>query len=386
MPILPLLADPAVYRPCIQDLLADGEVVREYWLSLFERHLDTLGSLPVGERRLRDQPPWPAFARDYLSGLADLRHDPARRGRLSVLELTRYREERFIAHGIVDPFADVKHRETSLALAELPRVLAEIDAMPPPQRWELLVRNLLAGNLFDFGSPAAIDAFRRPAAGIRPRPWPIDDFDQWVPRLESLPSAKRPSQFEAAPCCQRRAEEPPALDGRRRSAPRTASYRGSATCYAQALFFVDNSGPDIVLGAIPLARELARRGTRVVLAANSRPALNDVTAAELHNVLDACRLIDAYLAALLQDDRIAVVESGCHAPLIDLADLTPQCCAAAAESDLLILEGMGRAIESNYDARFTVDTVKVALIKDQMVADLLGVQLFDPAFRFEPAL
>jgi type II pantothenate kinase len=37
----------------------------------------------------------------------------------------------------------------------------------------------------------------------------------------------------------------------------------------------------VVLGMVPLARELLHRGTNVVLTANSTPALNDITHAEL---------------------------------------------------------------------------------------------------------
>ncbi len=43
----------------------------------------------------------------------------------------------------------------------------------------------------------------------------------------------------------------------------------------------DNAGTDVVLGMVPLARELLRRGTNVVLSANSTPALNDITHPEL---------------------------------------------------------------------------------------------------------
>lgn len=35
--------------------------------------------------------------------------------------------------------------------------------------------------------------------------------------------------------------------------------------YKKALLFVDNSGADVVLGMLPLARELLRRGTEVSL-------------------------------------------------------------------------------------------------------------------------
>ncbi len=349
MPILPLIADPASYRPCIQDLLADGEAVRDYWLGVFETHVNTWAELPVGDRHLADMPQWPALKRDYLEGLAALRANPGLRGRLSVLELTIYREEQFLAHGLPDPFVAMKRRADDTALRTLPDLLRELDALPRSQRGERLAHGLFAGNLFDMGSEAAVDAFRDNGLdffamrdNVRPRPWAVDDLDAWLARVG---------------------------DG---SPP-----------YRQALFFVDNTGPDIVLGAIPLARELATDGIRVVLAANSKPALNDVTAEELREILDRCSKLDDRTAVLLRDDRIAVVESGCHSPLIDLANVSPPCCAAAEASDLLVLEGMGRAIESNYDARFTVDTLKVALIKDKMVAEVLGVKLFDPVFRFE---
>ena len=47
--------------------------------------------------------------------------------------------------------------------------------------------------------------------------------------------------------------------------------------YQKAVIFVDNSGADIVLGIIPFARYLLSKGTKVVLAANTSPSVNDIT-------------------------------------------------------------------------------------------------------------
>ena len=47
------------------------------------------------------------------------------------------------------------------------------------------------------------------------------------------------------------------------------------------------AGADVVLGMIPLARELLRMGSEVVMVANSLPAINDVTTAELRTLLDS---------------------------------------------------------------------------------------------------
>ena len=43
----------------------------------------------------------------------------------------------------------------------------------------------------------------------------------------------------------------------------------------------------MVLGMIPLARELLRMGSEVVMVANSLPAINDVTCAELRTLLES---------------------------------------------------------------------------------------------------
>ncbi|MBX3396467.1 MAG: DUF89 family protein [Phycisphaerae bacterium] len=343
MPMLPLIVDPGRYRPCIQDLLTDGDRVREYWLSLFERHIDTLAALPVNGSRLDQCPAWHAFREAYLDGINRLRAQPDARGCLTVLELTRYRDEKLAEFSFGDPFHELKLRENEIAIRQYPKVVADLDAMVPGQRHIELIRGLFAGNLFDMGSKAAVAAFARDGgvdfatarSRVRSRPWAVDDLDAWLHRIES-------------------------------------------NRYRQCLFFVDNAGPDIVLGVMPFVRELCRRGTQVVLAANSAPALNDVTAAELSVLLDRLRGIDASLI-----HGVRVVASGCMSPLIDLGQLSRACCDAAAESDLLVLEGMGRAIESNYDARFSIDTLKIALVKDSMVAEILGVELFEPVFRFE---
>jgi Damage-control phosphatase ARMT1-like domain len=75
--------------------------------------------------------------------------------------------------------------------------------------------------------------------------------------------------------------------------------------YRRVIIFVDNAGADVVLGMLPFARELLRRGCEVVLAANSLPAINDVTATELRRLMVAACDADALLAVWMdgQTDR-----------------------------------------------------------------------------------
>lgn len=53
-------------------------------------------------------------------------------------------------------------------------------------------------------------------------------------------------------------------------------------------------------------------------------------------------------------------------------------------ADLIILEGMGRAIHTNYQAKFSVDTIKLAMLKNERLAKRFNGRLYDCIFRFEP--
>lgn len=51
--------------------------------------------------------------------------------------------------------------------------------------------------------------------------------------------------------------------------------------------------------------------------------------------------------------------------------------------DLLVLEGMGRAVHTNLDARFTCETLKLAVIKNKWLAERLGGPVFSVLCRYE---
>jgi hypothetical protein len=93
-----------------------------------------------------------------------------------------------------------------------------------------VLRGVFAGNIFDLGTAASAALFESGGAGagafaatrakLVPRPYVVDDMDAAVQRLRSKQ-------------------------------------------YKCAVMFVDNSGSDIVLGMLPLARELLRAGAKV---------------------------------------------------------------------------------------------------------------------------
>lgn len=350
MATLRQLVDPAAYRRCDWDLGADP-AGRTRWCSLFRWHLDAV-AIPMIRREHPEMPPerLAEFRAEQLTCFDEIEHHPERFDPLDIITLTEVRNNVQARYGIDDPFHSFKQGENDAALALLPEVLAELDSAGPERRRELLATGLMAGNIVDFGSKATIErhhagdtAFRRTRASQPPRPWRYDDLDTWWQRWES---------------------------GR---------------AYRHAVFFIDNAGADILLGCIPLARWILRHGTRLTLAANSGPALNDITAAELEPLLARAAEFDTTLAESLGQARLGVAATGNRVPLLDLTALSAEFVARAADADLLILHGMGRGIESNFHATFNCDALRTAVLKDEGVATRVGGRLFECVFRFTPA-
>jgi len=347
--VLPQLIDPGSYRPCDWDLAQDRHG-RAYWVHLFCEHVELLLRLIREEYPASGSSRVEAFRHDYLGTMHAVGEGPERHGRVDVLRLTELRRDLLNKHGFPDPFAGLKRRENEVALRLLPDVLADVERLPLAKQWEKLALGLLAGNVFDLGSPATVEkycsgqlAFDRACADLCSRPWLIDDVQAWQARW---------------------------------------SHGGS---YGRVLFFADNSGSDIILGCIPFISRMLRHDLHMTLVANSRPALNDVTAPELVALLGLVGQQRPIINDALAQRRLTVVESGSSTPLLDLTAISPECAEAAIDADLVILHGMGRAIEGNWRARFRCDVLRTAVLKDPAVAARLGGRLFDGVFALTPA-
>lgn len=53
------------------------------------------------------------------------------------------------------------------------------------------------------------------------------------------------------------------------------------------------------------------------------------------------------------------------------------------QTDLLVLEGMGRAVHTNLEARFSCESIKAAVIKNHWLAQRLGGAMFSVVFKYE---
>jgi len=347
MACLAQLLDPEDYRRCDWDLRSDAEG-RAYWHSVFRWHLDEVVVPLIREEYPEATPTQLADLRsDYLAAFEALDAHPERRASLDILDFTTLRGNVLGRHGFEDPFRGVKARENETAIALLPGVLKEIDSASPEERRELLLLGLMAGNIFDLGSVATAKLYRDGNAAFREtrssqpaRPWHCDDVDAWWERWSG------------------------------------------GTLYRHVVWFVDNAGSDIVLGNLPLVRWMLAAGARVTLAANSQPALNDITAVELEPLLRRCTAEDAALAESLESGRLRAIATGSTAPLLDMTQLDDGFVDATADADLIMLHGMGRAIESNFHARLRCDAVWMAVLKDEQVASRIAGKLYDCVFRF----
>jgi type II pantothenate kinase len=355
--VFPLLADPDQYVACKWDLTGE-DAKRAYWLGLFRTHFPTLIARAVHQEPVAAQADATRRGEQatgaFFAHLDDCEREPRRFARLDILMICEERERVLRRCGFDDPYRAAKQFENDAALKLLPQVIQGIDALgrDPAMQIDRVMRGVFAGNIFDLGATVTNDLFRPGGPGLdfrqvlaklKPRPWLIDDLDAWRTRL---------------------------LTGQ----PHRA-----------AVLFVDNAGPDVVLGMIPLARFLLQRGTKVILTANTTPSLNDVTLDELNALLDRAAALDSVLGQTRDNGRLSTVASGNGAPLIDLKRVSAQLVKAVrdAQVDLVVLEGMGRAVETNLDAKFSVEALKLAMVKDQGVADALGGSVYDLVLRYE---
>lgn len=336
----PLLADLEAYCASETDLLEDAEA-REHWLDVFitqlPRQLDAARLTGASEAQIR------RAEQAFLHDIDRIRSNPAAFGRLDTLALDRLRQKAFREHGIADEYRLIKQRENELALTLLPGHLAQLDAIRDPQaRLEQVVHSMLAGNLFDMGATEMGERFTNESvpfaetlAMVPDRPWLVDDLDAGVADL-----AKRAG--------------------------------------GKAVVFADNAGPDFMFGLLPLVREMLRRDMEVVLTANSAPSHNDITHDEIIDLMPRVIAIDS----TLDTDRLRLVPNGTDTPLIDLRAVGEALADAAAGAHLLVLVGMGRALETNFSAQFTCANWRIAMVKDRQVARSLGGEMYDAVCKF----
>ncbi len=306
---------------------------------------------------------------------ADFWRNGGRKG-LSCKVLCALRETCLARLGLRDAFRQVKRKENGESLRVLGRIVAEIEALrSPAERMELALRGCFAGNLFDLGAHFSSEKYDAAEEASRRRGesgdhggggQEEDSFASFKATRENLPA--RPWLVDS-------------LD--------SAVAALSSGKFTKAVVFVDNAGSDLICGILPFCRELLKAGTRVVLAANEKPAINDVTADELLSLFtrmrgaNVPRVQDPLLLESAESGALQVVNSGSDLPIIDLSEISRDLAREAQDADLVVLQGMGRAIESNLNAHFASAVLKMGVVKHPEVALCLRGNLGDPICKFE---
>ncbi|XP_039018253.1 damage-control phosphatase At2g17340 [Hibiscus syriacus] len=318
------------------------------WIDLFRNSISSFKKRAESDTTVADAPARAEkFAQRYADILDDIKKDPeSHGGPPDCILLCRLREQVLRELGFRDIFKKVKDEENAKAISLFPEVVRLNDNIEDGEkRLENLVRGIFAGNIFDLGSAQLAEVFSRDGMSflatcqnLVPRPWVIDDFD-------------------------------------------TFKAKWSTKSWKKAVIFVDNSGADVILGILPFARELLKRGTQVVLAANDLPSINDITYPELVEIISKLKDESGSLIGV-DAKNLLIANSGNDLPVIDLTRVSQELAYLSSDADLVILEGMGRGIETNLYAQFKCDSVKIGMVKHLEVAQFLGGRLYDCVFKY----
>ncbi|KAK6766060.1 hypothetical protein RB195_025772 [Necator americanus] len=350
----PLLAENIqVYKPDVADLTLDSEA-REFWLQTFEKSVDSVIKKAVESQENSRTAPQrvQVFREKFLKQLMIIREKPFAYGNSNVRNLLDLREQMLNEQDFDDSYLTQKTVENAAALQQLASLLKSIDEVKAdPERLFRVSKGLLAGNVFDWGAQKVVEmmesseglSFDAAVSSIPERPWLIDSYDEFKKSLDSKP-------------------------------------------YHCAAIFVDNSGADFVLGVIPFARELIKRGTKVIIVSNLSPALNDLTYKEMMTMVPILRQTDLFLRNAIDSGRLMFEHSGQGSPCLDFRRVHSILNRRVLEEqvDLVVIEGMGRALHTNLHAHFVCDSLKAAVIKTQWLADRMGGEIFSVVFKFEP--
>lgn len=336
---------------------SDIEPSLEDWMKIFYDSIeyfariareDTTVESPAAKAEL--------FATIYRSKLDNLMNQKYEdvKSKFNCLTLCKMREDSLLEAGFSDIFMNIKLKENIESIKLMPSIFKELDHFHgngmKKELWETLIKNMCAANIFDLGSSHTATmyhnndfCFEASRNMLLPRPWAIDHMELFCNRMISH-------------------------------------------VYNKAMIFVDNSGADVMLGMLPFARELLKQDVAksVVIAANSNPSINDITYNELIDLLPQICETDTTLSKYIGSGILRIIPSGSGLPVIDLASdsISDEVHKEARETDLLVLEGMGRAIETNLFAELRVDCLRIGMVKHKEVAACLNCDLMDCVVKF----
>ena len=351
---LPLLRNPELYVADTHDLAADKEK-REFWLDVFRDQSNRMYDIAL-ESDPSSEDKAELYKMLFKNALDRIQLQPLAQGSCSVRVFLNLSQKSLRDAGYHDIFLQKKQVENEVAKRLFNARMNFVNGLDPSERLLEVIYGALSGNFFDWGSSLVSQYFSKDFSfvdarkKIQPRPWLIDDFDSFQRSIYSTSDGSK---------------------------------------YQCALIFVDNSGFDLFLGVLPLALHLIGLKTKVILACNTYPALNDVTYEELKVEVGLLAMDNDEIKNGLDSGMLVLCETGSYSPCIDLSTIDYKLVNLVTEmkTDLVVLMGMGRAIHTNLNANFTCDALKLAVIKNtELGRQMGGTHTFSVVCKFEEAL
>jgi len=277
--------------------------------------------------------------------------------KMNVIRMCRFRDECLRRLGFYDCFRTVKREENMKALEALPRGLERLEEENAGILE--LVKGVFAGNIFDLGAAASQALFTDGDKGDED-----DILKSFFETRDTKADVFVVNNFDAL----------------------KERWNDLTRVHEKCCIFVDNAGADVILGVLPLAREMLKRGTKVVLCANDVPSINDITIKELEELVFPTLLRmndkDNVFKKAIESRQLSCIGSGSDLPVIDLREISEPCANECLDCDLVVLIGMGRGIETNLRAEFSIDRINLGMVKHEEVAQLLNGPLYSCVCAF----
>jgi type II pantothenate kinase len=342
------LESAATYVPGLWDLSRDAEARATWRQRLLEnaRDLVALVAAEGEDARRRVE----GVHRTWTAILDRLDDPEVARAHPTVLDLVTVRDRLLLEHGIADAYGVIKRRENARCLDMPIDVLLPRSAGDSSDGVGAACAAVLAGNVFDMASPLVAEAYER-------GPERVIDLAREVQA------------------------RPPAIDHR----PALRSVLETRSQDPAVLILVDNAGLDFLQGVMPLTRSLVEIGCHVTLGANETPSLNDVTAREAVELVERVAAKEPVLRGAVDAGRLVVVSTGGRSSGIDLRNVSTGLNQAASTAALLVIVGQGRAVETTWNARLSIPTLRLATIKSRLVAARLGLTPLDSLIELRAA-
>ena len=94
---------------------------------------------------------------------------------------------------------------------------------------------------------------------------------------------------------------------------------------------------------------------------------------------------DPIIGKSLDIGLLKVLPTGGFSPCLDLNRINERLVVESQDADLVIIEGMGRAIHTNLKCQMSCDLIKIAVFKNQFIAKQLGVESCQGMVIYEEA-